>query len=101
MENVDNLENIRINPDSSDLSCTKIGNMKKCTVTKDHFKDKNSGYYYINHKDSTGKYSKNCEAFGFKVTLPNGGGNGGDGGNTGSFSKYSLVWIALLGLLVL
>ena len=44
--------------------------MKKCTVTKEHFADKYDGYYYINHKDSAGNYSKNCEAFGFNVFFP-------------------------------
>ena len=99
-ENFNDLENIRINPDGNNLSCKKIGKIKKCTVTKDHFKDKSSGYYYIHHKDTTDKYSKNCEAFGFKVTLPGGGGNESDG-NAASFNKYSFAWIALLGLLLI
>ena len=103
MENVDKIANIRLNPDGDDLSCINIENMKKCSVTKDPFKGKNGGYYYINHKGSNNNYAKNCEAFGFNVILSGGGGGGGNGdnGNTGIIYKCSFTLVALLSLLIL
>ena len=55
------MENIRINPDGNYLSCKKIAKINKCTVTKEHFKDKSGGYYYINHKNSASKYTENLK----------------------------------------
>ena len=99
--NIDKMENFKLNPDGEVLTCQTIENMKLCKVTKDHFRDKNSGYYYIHHNNNENIYPKDCEVFGFKVILPGNGGGNGDDGNTGTFNKYSLALIALLGLLVL
>ena len=100
IENVVKMENIILNPDGEVLNCKAIENMRLCKVTKDHFKDKSSGYYYIHHNNNENKYPKDCEAFGFKVILPGGGGNG-DNENAGTSNKCSFALIALLSLLIL
>jgi len=99
--NISKMENFKLNPDGEVLTCQTIENMKLCKVTKDHFRDKNSGYYYIHHNNNENIYPKDCEVFGLKVILPGNGGGNGDDGNTGTFNKYSFAWVALLGLLVL
>ena len=94
------MENFKLNPDGEVLTCKTITNIKKCTVTKDHFKDKSSRYYYIHHNNNKILYPKDCEVLGFKVVLPDGGGNEGDD-SAGIFNKYSSAWIALLSLLII
>ena len=55
--------NIRLNPESdSDLECENLIGMKKCSVSLDHFKNKQSGYYYTHHLNHLGEYSIYHEA---------------------------------------
>ena len=48
-------KNIKLNPDSdSELKCDDLSRMKKCVVTMNHFKNKESGYYYTHHSNNLG-----------------------------------------------
>jgi len=90
------IKNIRLNPDGEDLKCDNIGNYKKCTVPKSHFKDKKTGYYLFHHDNNIGGYTTNYETFGVNVILP-----GDNSGNSGEISKYSFGLFALLYVLIL
>ena len=68
MEN--GINNIRINKDGEDLKCTDQESIKKCIVTKEHFKDKENGYYLINYKNNYDKYVAIYDSFGIDITLP-------------------------------
>ena len=90
------IENIRLNPDGEDLKCDNIGNHKKCTVPKSHFKEKKTGYYLFHHNNNIGGYTANYETFGVNVILP-----GDNSGNSGEISKYTFSLFALLCILIL
>ena len=49
MSNTSNAENIKLNPDSTDLECTDISSIKTCIVPLSHFDGKKSGYYFTYH----------------------------------------------------
>ena len=68
-----------------------MNDIKKCTVTKSHFKGKEGGYYYIYHEDSLGNYIPYYEHFGVKVIL------------SGSYKikNYSIILCLLICLLIL
>ena len=88
-----NLNNIRLNKDGEDLACNIIkyegGSIKNCTITKEHFKDKDSGYYYIHYKNNANNYVTLYEYFGVNVILSSSG-----------KIKYSFGLLALLFLLI-
>ena len=88
MQDIDKMENIRLNKDENDLNCTDINNIKKCAVSKNDFKNKKNGYYYIYHKNNVDKYSINYEAFGVKIIFSN-------------FCRINKLSFALISLLVL
>ena len=72
MGNTSLSKNIKLNNDSSYLTCEDLEGyqMKKCTVTKEHFLGKKSGAYrpiHSNHNDVPVEY---YESSSFKVTLP-------------------------------
>ena len=60
------LNNLRFNLDGEDIIC---GDNDKCTVPKSHFKGKN-GTYFLNTKNSFGKYVKIYELFPYQVIIP-------------------------------
>jgi hypothetical protein len=49
MSNSSNAENIKLNPDSTDLECTDISSIKTCIAPLSHFDGKKSGYYFTYH----------------------------------------------------
>ena len=71
MENPNNTENISLNPNANkNLTCENIGrNVKRCIVTKSHFKSK-SGYYNIYHLNHANKFVKFYEYSPIKVIIP-------------------------------
>ena len=99
-----NLNNIRFNIDGEDLECRnipwEIGQIKNCTITREHFKNKESGYYLIHYKNSLNKYVILYEYFGLNVILPPPIPPSEDPGNSGKMVKYSVGLLALLYLLV-
>ena len=72
---VDDLKNMRINPDSTDLDCieTKSGDSLRCKVPKSHFNGKKGGYYYNYHLDFNNDYTPIYEISPVKIILPTGG----------------------------
>ena len=88
------LNNITIIENGKDLECRGGEDLKICTVPKSYFKDKNNGYYYLQHKGKEGDNTINFinyETFGVNVNVE----------NLGEISKYSLGLFALIFLLVL
>ena len=63
------IKNIRLNENGEDLDCVDVSTIKKCTIKKEHFKDKESGYYLIHHKNNDGKYVANYEDFGININI--------------------------------
>ena len=59
------LNNLRFNLDGEDIVC---GTNDRCTVPKSHFKGKN-GTYFLNTKNSFGKYVKIYELFPYQVII--------------------------------
>ena len=70
IKNAYKINSLRFNENGTDLICQDINDIKKCTVKKSHFKNKESGYYYILHKNNANKFSIDYETFGVNVILP-------------------------------
>ena len=71
------MNNIKFNLKGNDLQCIDLfdnGNfyhIKKCEITKSHFKKVNSGYYIPYHKNSFNEFNTNYETRGIYVIKPN------------------------------
>ena len=65
-------EKIRLGPNATkDLLCNDIGrHIKRCTVYRDDFENKKSGYYYIYHLNHMNKYSKFYEHSPIQIIIP-------------------------------
>ena len=87
--NQDNYINVRINKDGSDIKCENLNDIKKCTVTKSHFKGKKGGYYYIYHEDGLGNYIPYYEHFGVKVILS------GSDNNSYKIKNFSILYLLI------
>ena len=62
--------NIRLNPDSEDLSCDRIHDyIKKCIVPKSHFENLTNGYYYTYYLNPLGEFTIFYELFPLQVFL--------------------------------
>ena len=72
MNNQNETRNISLNPSLGDLSCIDYINAwtKRCFVYKDHFKNKESGYYYVYHLNHLNKYTIFYELPPIYVDLP-------------------------------
>ena len=81
------LNNLRFNLDGEDIIC---GDNYKCTVPKSHFKGKN-GTYFLNTKNSFGKYVKIYELFPYQVIIPE-----DNKENSSQINKSSIALILLL-----
>ena len=71
------MNNIKFNLKGNDLQCIDLfdnGNfyhIKKCEITKSHFKKVNSGYYIPYHKNSFNEFNTNYETRRIYVIKPN------------------------------
>ena len=71
------MNDIKFNLKGNDLQCIDLfdnGNfyhIKKCEITKSHFKKVNSGYYIPYHKNSFNEFNTNYETRGIYVIKPN------------------------------
>jgi uncharacterized cupin superfamily protein len=61
---------IKLNPESSDLECEDLNEMKKCIVPITHFDNKESGYYYTFHSNHLNDSSIYYESNPINVILP-------------------------------
>ena len=91
------INNIRFNENAEDLQCQDIEDIKKCIVTKNHFKGKKSGYHLIHYKNNAQNYTTIYYSFGVDVILP----DETPSGYSGKINKYSFCLFALLCFLVL
>ena len=66
MNYANNVEQIRLNPDSNELICLYNGNLKECNVPLEHFLGKKGGYYFTNYNYNYTLY----DASPFNVILP-------------------------------
>ena len=67
---IEYINEIRLNPDSDeDLKCDTINKMKKCIITKSYFNEKQSGYYYLSHKNNFENYTKFFELSPINIIL--------------------------------
>ena len=64
------INHIKLNEDGEDLECQDIEDIKKCIVTRNHFKDKKNGYYLIHYKNNANKYITVYDTFGIDVVVP-------------------------------
>ncbi len=86
------LNNLRFNLDGEDIIC---GDNDRCTVPKSHFKGKN-GTYFLNTKDSFGKYVKIYELFPYQVIIPEDNQENSSQINKGSIALILLLCLGLL-----
>ena len=93
-----NISNLRFNENDEDLNCTDIENIKKCIVTKEHFKNKESGYYLIYHKNNVDQYIAIYDSFGIDITIPTDP-SPADPTNSGYSRKINNIYLCLLVLL--
>ena len=72
----DFINGLTYNENEKDLQCETIKyNLKKCYVTKEHFKGKKDGLYFLKHKNYLGKKSISYEIPPIKVILSSSKGN--------------------------
>ena len=70
IENPQHLKGFTYNEEADDLKCEDVGGYyKKCEVTKEHFKGKKSGDYFLKHTNHLEKKSTNYEVPPIKVIL--------------------------------
>ena len=70
IENPNSLNGLSYNEDEEDLICEKVGShIKKCEITKDHFKGNKDGLYFVKHTNHLGKKSISYEVQPVKVIL--------------------------------
>ena len=86
-ENADDIVGLTFNENEKDLSCELLSRkIKKCTVSKSHFKGKQSGYYFLKHNNHLEGKSSNYEFLPLKVEI--------NGANI--ISALSLYYLLLL-----
>ena len=82
----DNVKGLSYNENGDELNCKKNNKITiKCTVSKNHFKGKANGYYFIRRKNSLNISAISYETPPVKVIL-----------NKGNIIKYSLVYLLLI-----
>ena len=70
IEDPKNLKGLTYNEGADDLKCEDVGyNCKKCEITKEHFKGKKDGDYFLKHTNHLEKKSTNYEIPPLKVIL--------------------------------
>ena len=88
------LNGITFNEDKKDLQCSTIGNIKKCTVEKSHFKEKDSGYYYIKYDGYENQKAIAYEIQPIKVILS-------EDDNDDDDKKLAIILILIGGVIVI
>ena len=87
------LDGLTFNEAENDLNCQNIGRKaKKCEVTKEHFKGKKSGLYFLKHKNHLGKKSTNYEIPPINVILE----ESSKANRITSFAYYSLLLLLIM-----
>ena len=70
IENPQHLKGFTYNEEADDLKCEDVGGYyKKCEVTKEHFKGKKNGDYFLKHTNHLGMKSTNYEVPPIKIIL--------------------------------
>ena len=69
MENPNYLNGITFDENSEDLKCVDSGNLKKCIVPKEHFKEEKKRYYYIKYNGYNNKKFISYQNFPIKIIL--------------------------------
>ena len=96
IENPDSLNNFSYNEEAGDLKCETIGmHLKKCEVTKEHFKEKKDGLYFLKHKNHLDKKSISYEIAPMEIILDS------DDRKTDVPSKGNIISLSLIYSLVL
>ena len=65
----DNLKGFTYNEDEEDLKCQNFERNKKCEITKEHFKGKKNGLYFLKQTNHLGNKSTNYEIPPIKVIV--------------------------------
>ena len=64
------IKGLTFNEEKNDLECEDLPNVKICTVKKDHFKGKDSGYFFLKHEGYNNTKKISYEVTPIKVILP-------------------------------
>ena len=93
--------NLRLNLEWEDTICENGEDVLNCIVQKSHFKGKNGTYlkngtYFLNIKDSFGKYVKIYELFPYQVIIPEDNKENSSQINKGSIALILLLCLGLL-----
>lgn len=90
MENPNYLKGITFDEKSEDLKCVDSGNLKKCIVSKDHFKESKKKYYYIKYNGYNNNKFISYENLPIEIILP----ENNDGGHN---NKTLIIIISVVG----
>lgn len=94
------LTGLRFNFDSEDLKCEDFFYIKTCTVPKSHFNGKESGFFYISHKNNLNNQSISYEAAPVKVILT-GSNNEEKNNNNKNKSNTLAIVLCIIGCIIL
>ena len=87
-----NLDGLTFNEGQKDIECKTVAeDKKKCEVTKEHFKGKNNGLYFLKHKNHLGKKDITYEIRPMKVIL-----SSSSNGNIISLSIFYYLLVLLI-----
>jgi len=95
-ENADNLNGFTYNENEKDLTCQNVQkSLKKCEITKEHFKGQKSGTYFLKHSNHLNKKSISYELPPIKVTVA------GSVPSRGNMIELSIFYYLLLFLIMM
>ena len=90
------INGLSLNEDKEDLSCEKIPDkVVRCTVPKNHFEGKKTGYYFIKHTNHKNTKSTSFEISPLKIILSD------PKPSKGSIQSISLLYYSLLLILII
>ena len=96
IENPNYLNGFTYNEDANDLTCNIIGkNLITCEVTKEHFKGKKNGLYFLKHKNHLEKKSISYEIAPMNIILDSGD-DKSDVPSNGNIISLSLFYSLML-----
>ena len=84
-------EGLTFNEEENDLFCQPYYLLKRCNVSKEHFKGKKNGLYFIKHSNHLGKKTINYEVPPIKVIL----------GSKGNIIPFTLIYSFVLFLIMI
>ena len=97
MENPNYLNGITFDENSEDLKCVDSGNLKKCIVPKEHFKEEKKSHYYIKYNGYNNNKFISYENYPIKIILP----TNEDDDDVDDDNKSLIIILSIVGAILL